>query len=601
MKNISKNSKGITLIALITTIIVLLILASVATYNGISIINQSKLTKFTTEMKIMQTEVNQLYQRYSDGDTIQVGNETYTGEAILSMRKDSTDSDYSTDIENPSLPCYSQVQKVFTSEQSGITDKTGYLYFNEKLIEDLNIEGVEQEFFVNISTRSVVSYEGLKYDDTMYYTLEQLPNSLYNVEYNDKNIGQPIIEEASIEQVSNDKWRITISGIEYDGYVEKWQVKYQLEKSDYWNTSEDLSFIVNENGNYKVKVTNGSIESEEVTIEKCAVRAGISVGDYIDYTPGGGTYDITKLTTYSGSSENGTENLTLDNMGSLDWQVLRIYDDGSIDLIGSPTNKTIYFYGSKGYNNGVYLMNDICKTLYSRGGIEARSVNIEDMESWLTDDILNDDETVNAKGGKTIKNEYKSDQINDLILDETYTESKDTDKNTVTYTTARPYYPNIYQYQIGAGIDTEDVNTIGISESDSYYSGYDSTKENALIATDEEGVSYDKADNIGLTITQTYYSMEINEQYYGEGSKPLKNKAVIWIASRYSNCYSSFIRFGLNCAGKKIIGESMLSSACSSYGGAYALRPVVSLEPNVQIEATEGTTSTTNMHHIIKY
>ncbi len=28
-------------------------------------------------------------------------------------------------------------------------------------------------------------------------------------------------------------------------------------------------------------------------------------------------------------------------------------------------------------------MNDICKTLYSRSGIEARSVNVEDFEYWL--------------------------------------------------------------------------------------------------------------------------------------------------------------------------------------------------------------------------
>ena len=64
-----RENKGITLIALIITIVVLLILASIATYSGIGIIRQSKLNKFTTEMKLMQTEVNELYDRYSRGET----------------------------------------------------------------------------------------------------------------------------------------------------------------------------------------------------------------------------------------------------------------------------------------------------------------------------------------------------------------------------------------------------------------------------------------------------------------------------------------------------------------------------------------------------
>ena len=45
-KNIA-NSKGVTLIALVITVIVLLILASIATYSGMDIIESSKLSTFT--------------------------------------------------------------------------------------------------------------------------------------------------------------------------------------------------------------------------------------------------------------------------------------------------------------------------------------------------------------------------------------------------------------------------------------------------------------------------------------------------------------------------------------------------------------------------
>ena len=43
-----KNKRGITLITLVITITVLVILASIATYSGISLFNSSKFTAFTT-------------------------------------------------------------------------------------------------------------------------------------------------------------------------------------------------------------------------------------------------------------------------------------------------------------------------------------------------------------------------------------------------------------------------------------------------------------------------------------------------------------------------------------------------------------------------
>ena len=62
-----RKNNGITLISLVITIAVLVILASIATYSGVNIIRQSKLNRFTTEMKIIQTEINSLYDKYSNG------------------------------------------------------------------------------------------------------------------------------------------------------------------------------------------------------------------------------------------------------------------------------------------------------------------------------------------------------------------------------------------------------------------------------------------------------------------------------------------------------------------------------------------------------
>ena len=241
MRSLRENGKGITLVSLVITIVVLLILASIATYTGIEVIKSSRLTTFTTEMKIMQTQVNKLYQEMKDGDT-----------TIKELGKEISKIDQT------------QVNNVFKAVGIiSIEEREKYRYFDQDIIKNLNIEGISGTFLVNIEKRSVISYEGFQDGDEIYYTLEQLPNGLYNVEYEDKSgeITLPVFD-TSVESIGDNKWRITVSNIQYGGYIDKWQVKYKLEESDNWNTSEDLSFIVEQEGCYNIKIANSNIESE---------------------------------------------------------------------------------------------------------------------------------------------------------------------------------------------------------------------------------------------------------------------------------------------------------------------------------------------------
>ncbi|MCI8470901.1 MAG: hypothetical protein HFJ35_05470 [Clostridia bacterium] len=239
-----RNEKGITMITLVITIMVLVVLASVATYSGITVIQTAKLTAFTTELKIIQTEVNAIYEKESK--------EKY--------------NNYGKEIQGDIL---NRAKEVFG--ESGITNQEGYRYWDNDTIKLLGIEGVEHTFFVNIEKRSVVSYEGLEYDGKTCYTLNQLPEGLYNVEYNGSNITQEPSFEINYEYRGVNKWEISISNIQYDNdyssYIDKWQVKYKLEEKDDWNTSEDLSFIVKEVGVYQIKLQNGNVQSREKEIE----------------------------------------------------------------------------------------------------------------------------------------------------------------------------------------------------------------------------------------------------------------------------------------------------------------------------------------------
>ena len=257
------NNRGITLAALVITVIILLILASVATYSGLNVVKFSKLTTFTTEMKIMQTKVNEIYQKYQDGNSIEVDGTTYYG-------KNKNDGELTIlDIGQTLDSVSTQANKVFTGSASGITDKSGYKYWNNELVKKLGIDGVDGDFFVNIEKRSIVSYDGVTYEGKDYYTLEQVPNNLYNVEHEEQSQSVPTFEITN-EEIGKETWKVTISNIQYNGYISKWEVKYQLKGETNWQTSQDLSFTVTKAGTYNVKLENGDISSEikEILIEK---------------------------------------------------------------------------------------------------------------------------------------------------------------------------------------------------------------------------------------------------------------------------------------------------------------------------------------------
>ena len=349
---------------------------------------------------------------------------------------------------------------------------------------------------------------------------------------------------------------------------------------------------ITKNGTYTFTIV-GTVDGEDyettytMEVKKYALRAGLNVGDYINYEPDQGTeenpivYSSTKLSEAITGHTGNTADITQDD---LDWQILKIYDDGSMDVIGSPTTQTIYFKDAEGYNNGVYVMDDICETLYSRGNIKARSVDLEDFEKNLTGP------------GKTAKATYISNQISALTTGN-YITNVNAENNTVTYVKGRSYYPNIYAEENGSGIDTTTVKTNGIKDIDTLKDD----NGNPTYDTNSGTSAYKQADS-NLTVTYTYYNISINNANYGDASKALSNSNSFWVASRCVNCSSLYAGFGLRYASTSIYGNSMFLSGNSTRSSFnLRLRPLVHLGSEVQIEACTGTNGTGNMHTITQY
>ena len=330
--------------------------------------------------------------------------------------------------------------------------------------------------------------------------------------------------------------------------------------------SPQVPYAVTENGTYKFTVTgtvNGTAYTKEVSVEVNQFKnsiledINIKIGDSVNYTyDSAGSYSLSS--TYSGYSSNQTIAQTT----GLTWKVLNVdKENDTVDIISTnPTSSTVTFANILGYNNGPYLMNEICKAQYSNKtlGVEARSINLLDMEKHLT------------AAGIAARNAYQYDS------------------STAKYGTTKKYtsntkYPSLYANQKGAG-----PNVSSITPSDTT-KGNDPYEESKPIATTEPTTDNTSGTGDPLTVTQTYYYIPINDTNYGTAYSILANSTYFWVAARYVNTYSSGALFGLRHADTSTYGYYMFDSDGSTNGYGYALRPVVSLPSSLLTgEQTNG-------------
>ena len=368
-----------------------------------------------------------------------------------------------------------------------------------------------------------------------------------------------------------------VGSIGTDGNLENGSLKDNL------NQIENISGVPEEitDSSYPLVVTvDGEysyVINKDGTIGEVVTREGIQVGDYVNYT-----YDENTEGYNLKAEESGyTSPQTVNQKSEMKWRILNIHPDGRVDLIGdvSSSDQTIYFRGALGYNNGVYLLNDICKELYSNSslGIYARSVDLEDIESQMNET------GIAARDAYTNVVQYG---------------------NTKTYTGSNANYPNLYAQENGSGF-----NLTGETEEERK----EQTKRNGIGVNDDGYTSpteetSSKADS--LTVTQSYYYFSNTPASYFKdynGSSSTVREMIFntgtyyWLASRYAYCGSASAFFGLRRVyNSDLNGNNMFVSNGTTYGSNRRVRPVVSLGSNIEIEACEGENSSTNMHQISK-
>ena len=491
----TKEMKGITLVALVVTIVVLLILAGVSINTVLGddgIIKKAKEAAEATKRASAEEEMNRLvleYQLASKDETLEsflqekvtegrIDGVTDNGDGTITITKKVEGKDYTITVKKPAAPTPS----VKVGAIRVVSDSTG--------------------------AGSSLGEASTRKGTTLYIMIES-----------------------------------TISG----GTT---------------TVSPEVPYAVTENGTYKFTVT-GTVDGKTYTKNVTATvnqykneinLDEIQIGDYVNYT-----YDIDSASSsytleskYSGYSSNQTIAQTT----GLTWKVLNVdKENDTVDIISTnPTSSTVYFDNILGYNNGPYLMNEICKAQYSNAtlGVNARSINLLDMEKQLT------------AAGIAARNEYNKGSS-------TYAQYG----TTKTYT-SNTKYPSLYANQKGAGPNITAANASTISQPDTT-KGNDPYEESKAIATTEPTNDSTYGTEGPLTVTQTFYCIPIKEANYGDAYKVLNNLTAYWVAARYVDTGSDGADFGLRYAATQTDGNCMFRSY--SFSGSYdcALRPVVSL------------------------
>jgi len=145
-----KSNKGITISALIITVIILMTIAGTAVYTGRDVYQDSKVEAFVQELQIIQNVVNNEYSKIENGDLSYVS--------------------YGEDID--------------TFDDGSIAK--GYKKFTPaKLKENLNLNGVTQTVYINFLTKDVISVNGINVNGEMKYSLRDFDN--YNIILNNTN------------------------------------------------------------------------------------------------------------------------------------------------------------------------------------------------------------------------------------------------------------------------------------------------------------------------------------------------------------------------------------------------------------------------------
>lgn len=148
-----KNNRGITLVVLIVTIVILALVAGFIVSSVETTYEDSSIIQFSSYMQMIQKKVDLYVEEGTDIETL--------GKPLSVIAKNNLQTIIDSDTKNV----------IETTDVNG--SKLRYFSSND-ISEDFGINGIVDEIIVNFENREVISLNGVEKDEEMYYVIRGL-------------------------------------------------------------------------------------------------------------------------------------------------------------------------------------------------------------------------------------------------------------------------------------------------------------------------------------------------------------------------------------------------------------------------------------------
>lgn len=247
-KQIVSKERGITLISLIITVLVLLVLASISISTGTESLDATRLQGFYMQLETIQKKA----------DDIAITNEIYINNNGDTINTKTHPDFILTEAEKTKL------QEILSKEESLGLNVDEFRYFSiEELDKVLDLIEMEHNVFIHFATRTVISEEGITVKEVEYHMLK---NNMYFPSYNaNKNTGN-ITLSYEINTYETDKYKIKVTPTTVGDLDTTGILKYKKAASKYWELAGGLEIIVSELTQYNIEYTDNNKNTAKQTI-----------------------------------------------------------------------------------------------------------------------------------------------------------------------------------------------------------------------------------------------------------------------------------------------------------------------------------------------
>jgi len=255
------NNKGITLIALIITIVLMLLIIGVSVNTGKESLDSTRLSGFYAQLELIQKRV----------DDIASNNESYidsSGKVVYIKNQGVAYSKLSTILKT-------KLEKIIYNQGPDLGSKIGnFRYFDKVQLQNiLGLMDVPYNVFIDFNTRTIIAEEGININGRTYNILK---NETYFVEQDEsKNVGNIFLRFGDPISYGKNSYKINVSPLSNVGDVATGTIKYKKIDTRYWETADGPEIIVEPETEYNVEYVDNNNNNAYYTIEVMFWSSGV--------------------------------------------------------------------------------------------------------------------------------------------------------------------------------------------------------------------------------------------------------------------------------------------------------------------------------------